>query len=100
MVFDLDLIKKVYSEMPGKIEAARKLLGKPLTFSEKILYSHLTNPAKKPHIRGKDYVDFAPDRVAMQDARVASPTRVALGLGLVVLFTISSIFLLRRRRAG
>jgi aconitate hydratase len=68
MVFDLDLIKKVYEEMPGKIAAARKLLGKPLTFSEKILYSHLTRPAEKSHVRGKDYVDFAPDRVAMQDA--------------------------------
>ncbi len=68
MVFDLALIKKVYSEMPGKIDAARKLVGKPLTMTEKILYSHLYTPATKPHIRGKDYVDFAPDRVAMQDA--------------------------------
>jgi aconitate hydratase len=68
MVFDLDLIKKIYGEMPGKIAAARKLLGKPLTLSEKILYSHLTKPASKPYARGKDYVDFAPDRVAMQDA--------------------------------
>ncbi len=68
MVFDLELIRKVYKEMPEKIKAARKLLGKPLTFSEKILYSHLTTPASRPHARGKDYVDFAPDRVAMQDA--------------------------------
>ena len=68
MVFDLDLIKKVYSEMPGKVAAARKLTGKPLTMTEKILYSHLYAPASKPHVRGKDYVDFAPDRVAMQDA--------------------------------
>jgi aconitate hydratase len=68
MVFDLDLIKKVYSEMPAKIAAARKLVGKPLTMTEKILYSHLYAPASKPHVRGKDYVDFAPDRVAMQDA--------------------------------
>ena len=68
MVFDLDLIKKVYSEMPGKVEAARKLTGKPLTMTEKILYSHLYAPAGKPHVRGQDYVDFAPDRVAMQDA--------------------------------
>lgn len=69
MVFDLDLIKKVYNEMPGKIEAARKLVGKPLTLSEKILYTHLSGslPAKA-YARGKDYVDFAPDRVAMQDA--------------------------------
>jgi aconitate hydratase len=69
MAFDLDLIKKIYKEMPGKIEAARKLVGRPLTFSEKILYSHLSGPLpSKPHARGKDYVDFAPDRVAMQDA--------------------------------
>lgn len=69
MVFDLDLIKKVYAEMPGKVAAARQLLGKPLTLTEKILYAHLfgTLPAD-PYSRGKDYVDFAPDRVAMQDA--------------------------------
>ncbi len=54
--------------MPGRIEASRKIVGKPLTLSEKILYSHLHAPAKHAHIRGKDYVDFAPDRVAMQDA--------------------------------
>src|SRR4026207_1133162 len=68
MVFDLDLIKKVYSALPSKIEAARKIVGKPLTLSEKILYSHLSQPTAAPHTRGKDYVDFAPDRVAMQDA--------------------------------
>ncbi len=68
MVFDLDLIKKTYSEMPGKVTAARKLTGTPLTLAEKILYSHLFEPATKAYQRGKDYVDFAPDRVAMQDA--------------------------------
>ncbi|HEX7845573.1 MAG TPA: aconitase family protein, partial [Chitinophagaceae bacterium] len=69
MVFDLDLIRKVYAEMPAKIDAARKLTGKPLTLAEKILYSHLSGalPATA-YSRGKDYVDFAPDRVAMQDA--------------------------------
>ncbi|MFZ1262326.1 MAG: aconitate hydratase, partial [Chitinophagaceae bacterium] len=69
MVFDLDLIKKVYAELPGKVSAARKLIGKPLTLTEKILYAHLYGslPATA-HSRGKDYVDFAPDRVAMQDA--------------------------------
>ncbi len=69
MVFDLDLIKKVYAALPSKVEAARKLVGHPLTQAEKILYSHLTGslPAK-PYGRSKDYVDFAPDRVAMQDA--------------------------------
>jgi aconitate hydratase len=68
MVFDLDLIKKTYAEMPSKIAAARKLTGTPLTLAEKILYSHLYDPAKRAYERGKDYVDFAPDRVAMQDA--------------------------------
>ncbi len=68
MVFDLDLIKKLYSEMPAKIDAARKLVGKPLTLAEKILYSHLFESPTRAYERGKDYVDFAPDRVAMQDA--------------------------------
>ncbi len=68
MVFDLDLIKKAYSEMPAKVDAARKMIGKPLTLTEKILYSHLSETASTPHSRGVDYVDFAPDRVAMQDA--------------------------------
>ncbi|HVM89196.1 MAG TPA: aconitate hydratase [Puia sp.] len=68
MVFDLDLIKKLYAEMPAKVDAARKLVGKPLTLAEKILYSHLFEPATRAYQRGKDYVDFAPDRVAMQDA--------------------------------
>ena len=68
MLFDLDLIKRVYSEMPEKIETARKLTGKPLTLAEKILYTHLYQPASKAYARGKEYVDFAPDRVAMQDA--------------------------------
>ncbi|MGK2860688.1 MAG: aconitate hydratase [Chitinophagaceae bacterium] len=69
MVFDLDLIRKIYAEMPAKVSAARQLVGKPLTLTEKILYSHLysANPVS-PFSRGKDYVDFAPDRVAMQDA--------------------------------
>jgi aconitate hydratase len=68
MAFDLELIKKIYSEIPEKVDAARKLVGRPLTLAEKILYSHLYEPAKKAFERGKDYVDFAPDRVAMQDA--------------------------------
>src|SRR5450432_3415710 len=68
MVFDLDLIKKVYDEMPSKIAAAKKLTGKALTLSEKILYSHLYSTTIRDYARGKDYVDFAPDRVAMQDA--------------------------------
>ena len=65
MLFDLDLIKKVYSELPGKVETARKLLNHPLTLAEKILYAHTFKPATQVFERGKDYVDFAPDRVAM-----------------------------------
>jgi aconitate hydratase len=68
MVFDLDLIKKLYGEMPAKVDAARKLVGKPLTLAEKILYAHLFKAPAHAYERGKDYVDFAPDRVAMQDA--------------------------------
>jgi aconitate hydratase len=69
MVFDLDLIKKIYAEYPKRIAAARKKLGRPLTLAEKILYSHLhpESPLKN-YVRGGDYVFFAPDRVAMQDA--------------------------------
>jgi aconitate hydratase len=69
MVFDLDMIKKVYQELPAKISEARKVLGRPLTLTEKILYTHLSeNTPLKNFSRGEDYVDFAPDRVAMQDA--------------------------------
>ncbi len=68
MAFDLELIKKVYERMPRKIDEARTLTGKALTLAEKILYSHLYKPAAEAYNRGKDYVDFAPDRVAMQDA--------------------------------
>jgi len=68
MVFDLDLIKKLYGALPSKVDAARKLVGKPLTLAEKILYSHLFETPARAYERGKDYVDFAPDRVAMQDA--------------------------------
>ena len=68
MVFDLDLIKKLYGTMPTRVDAARKLVGKPLTLGEKILYSHLFETPTRAYERGKDYVDFAPDRVAMQDA--------------------------------
>jgi aconitate hydratase len=69
MVFDLDLIKKLYAEMPAKVDAARKALGRPLTLAEKILFSHLWKGVTITDFeRGKAYVDFAPDRVAMQDA--------------------------------
>jgi aconitate hydratase len=68
-MFDLKLIKKIYSELPHKVEKAQKILGRPMTYTEKILYAHLFDN-EKPEIfdRGKSYVDFAPDRVAMQDA--------------------------------
>ena len=69
MVFDLDMIKATYAAIPGRIAQARKAVGKPLTLSEKILYSHLHSDQKLENFgRGKSYVDFAPDRVAMQDA--------------------------------
>src|SRR5918993_3880686 len=68
MLFDLDLIKKLYSELPAKVLAARNILKRPMTLGEKILYAHTFKTATKILERGKDYVDFAPDRVAMQDA--------------------------------
>ena len=69
MAFDIEMIKKTYAGFAAKVEAARKVTGKPLTLTEKILYAHLTEgAATKAYERGKDYVDFAPDRVAMQDA--------------------------------
>jgi len=69
MLFDIDLVRKVYSALPSKIEKARNSVNRPLTLSEKILFSHLWDelPAK-PYGRGEDYVNFGPDRVAMQDA--------------------------------
>jgi aconitate hydratase len=68
-MFDLDLIKKVYSELPERVKKAKGLLNKPMTYAEKILYSHLFAAQELAAFnRGADYVDFAPDRVAMQDA--------------------------------
>ena len=69
MAFDIDMIKAVYERYPERIAAARKIVNKPLTLAEKILYTHLwEGEATQAHTRGKSYVDFAPDRVAMQDA--------------------------------
>jgi aconitate hydratase len=69
MAFDLDMIKKVYDRYSTRVDAARKATGKHLTLTEKILYAHLSEgDAKRAFERGTDYVDFAPDRVAMQDA--------------------------------
>ena len=68
MVFDIEMIKKVYSSMKDKVDNAKRVCNHPLTLSEKILYSHLWNSLNKPFERGADYVDFAPDRIACQDA--------------------------------
>lgn len=69
MIFDLDMIKKVYERYPERIAAARQVVQKPLTLAEKILYAHLwQGNATEAYERGNSYVDFAPDRVAMQDA--------------------------------
>ena len=69
MAFDIEMIKKVYSRMTERVNAARESVGKPLTLSEKILYNHLWDGKPSSAFeRGKDYVDFAPDRIACQDA--------------------------------
>ena len=69
MAFDIEMIKAVYAKYPSRIEAARKTVGRPLTLTEKILYAHLTEgESTKAYDRGVSYVDFQPDRVAMQDA--------------------------------
>ncbi len=68
MAFDIELIRKVYEQLPGKTEAARKTLGRPMTLAEKTLYSHAYDGLTRAYSRGKDYVNFSPDRVAMQDA--------------------------------
>lgn len=69
MIFNLDMIEEVYSEMAQKIKASKKLLSKPLTLTEKILYAHLDDiNIKEPFRRGIDYINTNPDRVAMQDA--------------------------------
>ena len=69
MAFDIEMIKGLYAQMPTRINAAREALNHPLTLTEKILYSHLSADFKLvKYERGKAYVDFNPDRVAMQDA--------------------------------
>lgn len=69
MIFDLDMIKGVYSRYKLRVEKARNIVGKPLTYAEKVLYAHLfAEDATENFKRGESYVDFAPDRVAMQDA--------------------------------
>ena len=69
MAFDIDMIKKVYANIAERVDAAREVVGRPLTLAEKILYSHLWDgKPTKAFVRGKDYVDFSPDRIACQDA--------------------------------
>ncbi len=69
MIFDIDMIREVYNQLPGKVARTREKLGRPLTLTEKILFAHLSpGVAVKNYKRAEDYVDFAPDRVAMQDA--------------------------------
>jgi aconitate hydratase len=68
MIFDIDLIERVYSRMPGRVRAASRVAGKPLTLTEKILYAHAHRPHRESAGRGATYVEFDPDRVAMQDA--------------------------------
>ena len=69
MAFDIEMIKKVYDRMPERVDKARSIVGRPLTLAEKILYAHLWEETPtQAFARGKDYVDFAPDRIACQDA--------------------------------
>jgi aconitate hydratase len=68
MAANIEMIKKVYSEYKEELASVRKIVNHPLTFSEKILYAHLWEKPEKEYLRGKDYVELAPDRVAMQDA--------------------------------
>jgi aconitate hydratase len=68
MIHDLAMIERVYARTPGRVRVSRRLVGHPLTLTEKILYAHYWRVPKDAAVRGKSYVDFAPDRVAMQDA--------------------------------
>lgn len=68
MTANFDMIQKVYENLADKQEAVRKVLNRPLTYAEKILYTHLWDNVKKEFVRGQDYVELSPDRVAMQDA--------------------------------
>ena len=68
MIFDLELIRNLYAGFKNKVDDAKKLLDRPMTYTEKILYAHLWKKPSKPYERGKVFADFRPDRVAMQDA--------------------------------
>ena len=74
MAFNIEMIEKVYKEIKTKVDKAKELTQKPLTLSEKILYSHLwSDNLNTPFTRGEDYVDFAPDRIACQDQQLKWP---------------------------
>jgi aconitate hydratase len=68
MIFDIDVLELLYARTPGRVKVARRIVGRPLTLTEKILYAHLRRPPKKASVRGTSYEEFSPDRVAMQDA--------------------------------
>jgi aconitate hydratase len=68
MTANFDIIKKVYEGYKDKLEKARKVLNRPMTYTEKILYAHLWETTETEYVGGKDYVELSPDRVAMQDA--------------------------------
>jgi aconitate hydratase len=68
MVFDIELIEHIYARTPGRLRAAKRIVGSPLTLTEKILFAHYRRPLKETPQRGATYVEFSPDRVAMQDA--------------------------------
>jgi len=68
MIFDIDVLERIYARTAGRVKVARKIVGRPMTLTEKILYAHFHRPPKKAAVRGTSYEEFAPDRVAMQDA--------------------------------
>jgi len=68
MIFDIDVLERIYARTPGRVNVARRIVGRPLTLTEKILYAHYWRPPAAPAVRGSSYQEFAPDRVAMQDA--------------------------------
>ena len=68
MTASIDMIRSIYGSLEDKIDNAKKIIGRPLTLAEKILYSHLWEEPDREYGRGKDYVELSPDRVAMQDA--------------------------------
>ncbi len=82
MLFDLELIKKVYSDFAERVDHAKKILGRPMTYAEKILYAHTWELPTRPFERGKDFVEFRVDRVAMQDATAQMALLQFMSVGL------------------